>query len=195
MTAGTGGAAAAAAESDALSALRPQPTGAEKLTGCEKAERSIGTPAKAGMSPATETATETGTGAAATGETGPETGMSGLVGTGALSRGMAGVAERGQDPKTGTTGADLMMTGRTQISTGLAAGPPARKQTGRKQHLLMWQVALCQLTLAERSDIQCCCDNCFSCCIFLVSLSVGYTHSPCPTQIRLYCDICLLMRS
>ena len=149
MTAGTEG--AAAAESDALSALRPQQTGAERLTGCEKAERSTGMPAEAGLSPAT--GMETGTDAAATGVTGLETGMSGLVETEALSRGMAGAAENGRGPRTEITGAGLTRIERSQIGTGPATDPTARKQTGRKQQPLVWQVALFQVTLAERSDI------------------------------------------
>ena len=100
MTVGIDGVAAAG--STAQSALKPQQTGAEKLTGCEKAKNSTGMPAEADMSQLPETGTDV-----VTGVTGPKTDMSGLAEIEALKGGMAETAGKGQGPRTGIIGADL----------------------------------------------------------------------------------------
>ena len=106
MLVGTGGAAAAG--SAALSALRPRQTGAEKLTGCEKARSSTGMPAGAGMNQPPGI----GTDAMVTGVTGLQTDMSGLAETEVLNEGMAEIAGTGQDPGRGTIGEGLTATER-----------------------------------------------------------------------------------
>ena len=136
---------AAAAESTALSALKPRQTGAEKLTGCEKAKNSTGMPAEADMSQPPET----GIGAATDG-TDLETDMSDHAGTEALREGMAETAGKGQGPRTGTTGAGLTATERMQTGTGPATDPLAKKQRGRRQAQLMPRAVLSKLILVKR---------------------------------------------
>lgn len=143
MTVGTEG--AAAAESTALSVLKPRQTGAEKLTGCEKAKNSTGMPAEADMSQPPETGTD-----AVTDGTDLKTDMSDLAETEALKESMAETAGKGQGPRTGPTGAGLTMTERMQTGTHPATDPSAKKQRGRKQAQLMPPTALSKLSLPKR---------------------------------------------
>lgn len=136
---------AAAAESTALSALKPQQTDAEKLTGCEKAKNSTDMPAEADMSQRPETGTD-----AMTDGTGLETDMSDPAEIEALKGGMAEAAGKGQGLRTGIIDAGLTVTERMQTGTGRATDPPVKKQRGRRQAYLMHQAALSQLILAKR---------------------------------------------
>ena len=115
---------AAAAESTALSALKPQRTDAEKLTGCEKAKNSTGMPAEEDTIQPPETGTD---------GTDLETDVSDPVEIEALKEGMAEVAGKGQGPRTGIIDAGLTVTERMQTGTGPATDPPVKKQRGRRQ--------------------------------------------------------------
>ena len=143
MTVGTEG--AAAAESIALSELRPQQTGAEKPTGCEKARNSTDMPAEADMSQLPETGTDM-----VTDGTDLETDMSDPAETEALRNGMAETAGKGQGPRIGIIGAGLITTERMQTGTDPATDPSAKKLRGKRQAQLMHQAALSKLILARR---------------------------------------------
>lgn len=126
MIVGTEG--AAAAESIALSELRPQQTGAEKPTGCEKAKNSTGMSAEADMSQPPETGID-----AVTGGTGLETDMSDLAEKEALKGGTAETAGEGQGPTTEIIGTDLRKMEMMQTDTDPATDPSAKKERGRRQ--------------------------------------------------------------
>lgn len=137
---------AVAAESVALNALKPQQTGAERLTGCEKARNGTGMPAGAD----TSLPPETETGVLVIGVTGLQTDMRGPTETEVLIEGMAEIVGTGHDPRTEIIGEGLTATERMWICTALGIDPSARKQRSRRQTLLTLPAAPFKLRLTQR---------------------------------------------